>query len=166
MFEKEYRPNVAVIIMNSEGKLLWCRRKDHQGWQFPQGGIDKHESPLQAAIRETREEVGLAIDDLNYIYESKEWVKYKVPESRRKKYFINRSFVGQKQKWFLAYLNAKESSINLNNSKVIEFDKWQWVSYWYPTREIIDFKKPIYRKMLLEIWPVYKSFLIRSKGKV
>ena len=60
MANKEiYRPNVAIIILNKEGKSLWCRRKQHDGWQFPQGGIDDGETPLEAVLRETEEEVGL-----------------------------------------------------------------------------------------------------------
>ena len=35
-----YRPNVAIIIANKAGKVLWCKRKDGYGWQFPQGGLD------------------------------------------------------------------------------------------------------------------------------
>ena len=40
-----YRPNAGIIIFNRQGKLLWCKRKTGDGWQFPQGGIDDGESP-------------------------------------------------------------------------------------------------------------------------
>ena len=62
MFKQKeiYRPNVGIIIINTEGNLMWCRRKNHDGWQFPQGGIDENESPIEAAIREVEEETGLA----------------------------------------------------------------------------------------------------------
>ena len=53
-----YRPNAGIIIFNREGKLLWCKRKTGDGWQFPQGGIDEGESPEEAILRETYEEVG------------------------------------------------------------------------------------------------------------
>ena len=56
-----YRPNAGIIIFNRQGKLLWCKRKTGDGWQFPQGGIDDGESPEQAIIRETYEEVGLKL---------------------------------------------------------------------------------------------------------
>ena len=58
-----YRPNVAIVILSQKGGLLWCRRKNHDGWQFPQGGIDSGESPEEAIIRETKEEVGLNSED-------------------------------------------------------------------------------------------------------
>jgi putative (di)nucleoside polyphosphate hydrolase len=48
-----YRPNAGIIIFNKKGKLLWCKRKTGDGWQFPQGGIDEGESPEDAILRET-----------------------------------------------------------------------------------------------------------------
>ena len=50
---EEYRLNVAIIIINQNGQVLWCRRRNEKGWQFPQGGIDKDETPEKAIIRET-----------------------------------------------------------------------------------------------------------------
>ena len=64
---ENYRPNVAIIILNNSGQILWCKRKDGNGWQFPQGGLDKGESPLEAIYRETQEEVGLERKDIRII---------------------------------------------------------------------------------------------------
>ena len=38
--EPGYRLNVGLIIINDNGKLLLCKRKNMNSWQFPQGGID------------------------------------------------------------------------------------------------------------------------------
>ena len=35
-----YRPNVAMVVINSQKKVLICRRRNTKTWQFPQGGID------------------------------------------------------------------------------------------------------------------------------
>ena len=59
MKEDGYRLNVGLIIANKEGKLLLCKRKGMNSWQFPQGGIDYGESALKAAKRELFEEVGI-----------------------------------------------------------------------------------------------------------
>ena len=56
---KGYRPNVGIIIANTKGKLLYCKRRRSNNWQFPQGGIDRNETPEQAAFRELFEEVGI-----------------------------------------------------------------------------------------------------------
>ncbi|RZP03174.1 MAG: NUDIX domain-containing protein, partial [Gammaproteobacteria bacterium] len=99
-----YRPNAGIIIFNRQGKLLWCKRKTGDGWQFPQGGIDDGESPQQAIIRETYEEVGLKHEKIKIIRENNRWINYDVPKNKIPKYFSlkNRRFRGQTQKWFLA----------------------------------------------------------------
>ena len=100
--KESYRPNVAIIIVNKMGKVLWCRRKDRQGWQFPQGGLDNGETTLDAVYRETQEEVGLKREDLRIIKESEEWFNYKVPKKRIPKYFRfkNSKFIGQLRNGF------------------------------------------------------------------
>ena len=109
-----YRPCVAIIIVNKAGQVLWCRRKERNGWQFPQGGIDEKESPLEAVMRETNEEVGLGEGDIQIIKETKEWYKYDVPEDKRRGFFRKKIYKGQKQKWFLAKLISSEERINLS----------------------------------------------------
>ena len=54
-----YRPNVAMVVINSQKKVLICRRRNTKTWQFPQGGIDKGEKVREAMYRELREETGL-----------------------------------------------------------------------------------------------------------
>ena len=29
-----------------------------------------------------------------------------------------------------------------------EFDDWAWVNYWYPVRQVVAFKKEVYRRVL------------------
>ncbi len=157
MEQKEYRPNVAVIIVNLSGKVLWCQRKQHDGWQFPQGGIDKGETPVEAALRETKEEVGLGEHDIEIVYESQQWFKYKVPKEKRTGYFTKKIFFGQKQKWFLARLLSDENKIDLNAYRPIEFDKWVWANYWHPINAVVSFKKETYRQALLSILPEYNK---------
>ncbi len=55
---KNYRP-VAAISVEREGKCLLVRKpRKENAWQFPQGGVDKGETFLQAAERELKEECG------------------------------------------------------------------------------------------------------------
>ena len=155
--QEEYRSNVAIIIVNQFGKVLWCQRKEHDGWQFPQGGVDKGETPREAVLRETREEVGLDSNDINIVYECEKWLKYEVPKAKRRRYFKKNIFKGQKQKWFLAKLLSDDKKINLRVNMPVEFDKWVWANYWYPLHSVIAFKKEIYKKALLTILPEYNK---------
>ncbi len=36
MIDQEgYRPNVGIIILNDNKKVLWAKRVDEDAWQFP-----------------------------------------------------------------------------------------------------------------------------------
>ena len=53
--EKNYRPNVAAIILSpsypAKCEVLIASRIDVSGaWQFPQGGIDDGETPKEALL--------------------------------------------------------------------------------------------------------------------
>tara|TARA_B110000014_G_scaffold259099_1_gene246289 strand:- start:4544 stop:5053 length:510 start_codon:yes stop_codon:yes gene_type:complete len=160
----EYRLNAAIIIINKDGKLLWCQRKREKGWQFPQGGIDKGETAEEAIIRETYEEVGLEPHDINIITCLDEWLYYDIPISKIGKY-IPSNYKGQKQKWFLAELVSSESKINLKRHDHIEFDEWQWISYWFPVYAGVHFKQELYRKALTLLLPAYNNFIQGKKKK-
>ena len=50
-----YRPNVGIVLMNADGRVFWARRIHRDGWQFPQGGMNSDETPLEAIYRLLRE---------------------------------------------------------------------------------------------------------------
>ena len=147
MKEDGYRLNVGLIIANQEGNLLLCKRKGMNSWQFPQGGIDFAESPLEAAKRELFEEVGIQSSSTELITSVDEWLKYDVPKKSRRKIFVDKRFKGQKQKWFLFKL-IEDTKISFENDPDSEFDDYKWVSYWYPLNVIISFKEKVYSQAL------------------
>jgi len=57
-----FRPNVGIILLNQKNQVFWGKRIRTHSWQFPQGGIDRGETPEQAMYRELQEEVGLLAD--------------------------------------------------------------------------------------------------------
>ena len=103
MKEEGYRLNVGIIVANSEGELLLCKRKGMNSWQFPQGGIDKNEDPLKAAKRELFEEVGIRSKYVELIKSSDDWYKYDVPEKAEEKYLLIKNLKGKNRSGF--YLN-------------------------------------------------------------
>ena len=145
-----YRPNVAMVVMNSTNKVLICRRKNTRKWQFPQGGIDNGEDIKKAMYRELSEEVGLSKDDVSLVGESEGTITYDIPKTIRSK-VLGGKFKGQEQKWFLLKLNKDNCEIKLDNEAFPEFDKYEWVSFWQPLNRIVDFKREAYRKALSEL---------------
>ena len=145
-----YRPNVAMVVINSTNKVLICRRKNTRTWQFPQGGIDNGEDIKKAMYRELSEEVGLSKDDVSLVGESEGTITYDIPKTIRSK-VLGGKFKGQEQKWFLLKLNKDNCEIKLDNEAFPEFDKHEWVSFWQPLNRIVDFKREAYRKALSEL---------------
>ena len=143
-----YRPNVGVVLANNEGQVLWARRHGDRGWQFPQGGIDQGESPTDALFRELTEEVGLAQDKVQLVASTSGWLRYKVPGHNLPVASRRQGFIGQKQRWFLLKLIGDEADIRLDTTVNPEFDRWRWVSYWYPLNKVVYFKQEVYRLAL------------------
>ncbi|WP_439294437.1 RNA pyrophosphohydrolase [Lonepinella sp. BR2882] len=144
-----YRPNVGIVICNQNGQVLWAKRYGQNSWQFPQGGINDNETPEQAMYRELYEEVGLSKKDVRIVCSSKHWLRYKLPK-RLLRHDSKPICIGQKQKWFLLQLMIDEKTIDMNCSKTPEFDGWRWVSFWYPVRQVVSFKREVYRKAMKE----------------
>lgn len=144
-----YRPNVGIIICNRQGQVLWARRYGQNSWQFPQGGINNNETAEQAMFRELNEEVGLSPKDVKILSVTNGWLRYKLPK-RMIRWENEPICIGQKQKWFLLELISEISAINLSRTLTPEFDDWKWVSYWYPIRQVIAFKRDVYRKAMKE----------------
>lgn len=145
-----FRANVGIILANTQGQVLWAKRIGHDSWQFPQGGIDYGETPLDAMYRELHEEVGLYPQHVELLAVTKDWLRYRLP----KRYIRTNQeplCIGQKQKWFLLRLDENNTQhIRFDTSKP-EFDEWQWVSYWYPLNQVVAFKRGVYQKALQEL---------------
>lgn len=100
-------------------------------------------------FRELHEEVGLKPEHVKIIASTKHWLRYKLPK-RLIRHGSKPLCIGQKQKWYLLKLTAKESAVDLLHSSHPEFDDWRWVSYWYPVRQVVSFKREVYRKVMKE----------------
>ncbi|ABM61661.1 RNA pyrophosphohydrolase [Halorhodospira halophila] len=144
-----FRPNVGIIVANDDGRVLWARRAGEDAWQFPQGGVEANETPLEALYRELREEVGLGPADVAVLGATRRWLRYRLP--RRMIRRRGSRCIGQKQIWFLLRLLADEQRVRVDRVARPEFDRWRWVDYWYPVEEVIFFKRQVYRQALQEL---------------
>ena len=143
-----YRLNVAMIVLNKDNKVLFCKRRNTENWQFPQGGVDENENIESAMFRELNEEVGLEKDNVEIKAVSQNLIYYDIPKSFRSR-VLGGKFKGQAQKYFL--LKLISGDVDLNRENTPEFDEYGWVPFWYPLNQVVDFKKEAYRSALIEL---------------
>lgn len=148
--EEGFRYNVGIIITNGEGQVLWAKRFRQNAWQFPQGGMQVDENPEQTLFRELYEELGLESSDVEIMGCTRSWLHYRLPEHFLRPH-IQPLCIGQKQKWFMLRLLSTEEKVRLDATGAPEFDRWRWVHYWYPLKQVIAFKRHVYRRALEEL---------------
>jgi len=144
--KKRFRPNVAAVVLSPRYPLL-CEvmialRSDIDGaWQFPQGGIDRGETPKEALFRELKEEIGT--DEVEIIAQYPGWLSYEFPGKIAKKMY---PYDGQTQTYFLVRLKGG-AKIKLDTHQP-EFIDYTFVDAKDVLDKITHFKKSVYRKVL------------------
>ena len=143
------RIGVGVIVLNDENKVFVGKRKDNavDKWQMPQGGVDKNENFLNAMKRELYEET--SIKSIKVLKELDGLFEYELPQNLLGIIWKGR-FRGQKQKWFIARFIGKNNEINVKTKKP-EFIEWKWIKMDELPKVIVDFKKDVYEKILIEL---------------
>ncbi len=152
--EDGFRANVGIILCNEQQKLFWGHRIGHlDSWQFPQGGINENETPLEAMYRELKEEIGLNPEDVEVIGHTEGWLKYRLPPRLIRKN-NPRHCIGQKQVWFMLRYKGNNDQIVFDSTGEPEFDEWRWIEYWIPINQVVQFKQNVYFKALTELAPL------------
>lgn len=141
-----YRPAVGVMLLNRQGLVFVGKRIDQtvEGWQMPQGGIDKGEEPRDAALRELKEETGT--DKATVIAEMPDWVMYDLPPHLVGVAFHGK-YGGQRQKWFAMRFTGQDSDIDLHAHEP-EFSDWKWMALEELPKVIVPFKRDSYAKVV------------------
>jgi len=144
----KYRPNVSICVVNKDGKILLCERKNDSGhWQFPQGGIEKNHTAEQTVLKELKEEVGIEKNKITKLYKCKQAHKYLWSKDYLKTSFI-KGYKGQKQSVWLVKFSGNDDEIVVDNR---EFKNYQWLS--------IDKVKKIIHPYRLAVWKIAKDNL-------
>ncbi len=150
----EYRPNVAILLVREDGRLLVCERLKVKGaWQFPQGGVDEGETLEEALKREVEEEIGLL--PVSYdILEMKGGYRYVYPDNVKKKKKGKKYFDGQEQTYYRCLLHDQKAKIDIEREPR-EFRATDWIKpadfqlSWLP-----EFKQQVYRKVMKDFFAV------------
>lgn len=139
--KRPYRKNVGIVVFNSQAQVLAGERGDRPGsFQFPQGGLDEGESPVEAARRELLEETTLDYRG-PVAFEFLNWLTYDFPEQVPAHL---KEYRGQKQRWIFFYWDGDLSTLDLSKS-CGEFARLAWMDFDRVVRDIADFKKPVYQ---------------------
>jgi putative (di)nucleoside polyphosphate hydrolase len=143
-----YRAGVGIMLLDPGRRVFVGRRIDMAGenWQMPQGGIDRGESPRQAALRELEEEIGTG--KAEFLAESAGWLRYEVPQGIAGRLWGGR-YRGQMQKWFAMRFTGTDGDIDVATAHP-EFNAWRWVAAAELPALIVPFKRQLYHDILAE----------------
>ena len=152
--QRPYRPCVGIFLLNNDGLVFAGRRIDSsaEAWQMPQGGIDTGESPLQACMREMREEIGTNTAEL--VSQHDDWLYYDIPLPLADRLWQGR-YKGQKQKWMALRFTGDDADINIATEEP-EFCEWKWLSPHDLVDLAVPFKRDVYQNVLAAFAPYLK----------
>jgi len=150
-----YRDCVGIVLFNQLGQVfIGARAPNKDGahshaWQFPQGGIDKAEEPIDAALRELKEET--SIENVSILTAAPDWIFYDLPDELLG-IALKGKYRGQRQKWFAMLYEGDESDINVvspcNGTQPAEFTQWRWADLSEIADLIVPFKRDAYNQVI------------------
>lgn len=148
--ELPYRPCVGVALINPRGHLFAAQRLDNPepAWQMPQGGVDRGEELLDAALRELEEETSIAPRLVTLLREHPGWIDYDLPDELVGRLWKGR-YRGQTQKWFALRFEGADTDVNLE-TKHPEFRTWAWMPAGELIDKIVPFKRGVYQQVFRE----------------
>lgn len=147
---RPYRACVGIMLINDGGQVLVGQRIDNlaEAWQMPQGGIDAGETPEAAALREMAEEIGIGSDKAQLLKTHPHWLDYDIPPDLADQLW-QAQYRGQTQKWFAYKFIGNDGDINIA-TEAAEFSAWRWLAAEELPACAVEFKKPIYQRLLLD----------------
>jgi putative (di)nucleoside polyphosphate hydrolase len=139
---KYFRAGAGAVIADGHGRVLALERAGiRRAWQFPQGGIEAGEKPIEAVLREIEEETGIKRNALRLVTRCPELLAYELPVAARSQ----KTGMGQVQYWFL--FKSKKPSLDVHLPPHGEFRASMWLPFHRVLSSVVNFKEPVYRKL-------------------
>ncbi len=137
-----FRAGVIALVRRADGQVMAFERVDKPGeWQLPQGGLERGEQPVDALWRELGEETGLGPADVELVGEPSEWLVAEWPAD----VVGTGGRLGQIHRWF--ELRPRDDDI-VPHPDGREFRAWKWVDPAWLVANVVEFKRPAYRRVL------------------
>lgn len=96
---------VKAIITNDKGEILLVKPNYRDHWHIPGGGVEAHESPLDGAIRELREETNITVE----------------PNDMALMDILHRADTDEMNVVYLATVTADESDVRVQPEEIDEY---------------------------------------------
>ena len=135
------------MLFNRDGKVFVGKRIDQtvEGWQMPQGGIDKGEEPAPGGAARTE---GRSRHRQGRDHRAR-WTTGSPMICRAHLVGVafHGKYRGQRQKWFALRFTGEDGDIDLTPHEP-EFSAWKWVAWRSCRALIVPFKRDTYAKVI------------------
>jgi len=139
-----FRAGVGIVVTDGRGHVLALERADLAGaWQFPQGGLEAGEEPLDAALRELWEETGLTAADVELVDQTSDWLPYELPAPYRSA----KTGRGQVQRWFLFQTEGGTIVLAPGPAGGSEVRAVAWTSFDTLIDGVVEFRADVYQRV-------------------
>ncbi len=146
-----YKPGAVIVLLDDNANVFVAERSGTAGaWQFPQGGLDEGEEPLEGAIRELFEETAIEEKDITLLTQTPFWTWYDWPEEnkpaldKRKPQYAQ--FKGARHIWFFFKFNGDKSEIDIAKAQDKEFAGHKWVKPEWIQSNTIEMRQDSYKQ--------------------
>jgi putative (di)nucleoside polyphosphate hydrolase len=138
-----FRAGAGAVLTDQHGRVLIFERRDVPGaWQFPQGGLENDEDPIDAVLREVREETGISRTALVLLDRYPGLLAYELPRRAQSV----KTGMGQVQYWFL-FRVKKTATTDIRLPARSEFRAVARVSFSRAVGRVVRFKRLLYREL-------------------